>query len=104
MIRSTAASGFTKFECKIDSETLDVTQVGLSNPLDLINPGSNEDALIGLGLLQEGQKVEGSKEVRFALSSFLPLITALGPGTHNFILTIGDANGETTKTLILKSN
>lgn len=104
MMRSTAESGFTKFECKIDSETLDVTQVGLSNPLDLINPGLNEDALIGLGLLQEGQKVEGSKEVRFALSSFLPLITALGPGTHNFILTIGDANGETTKTLILKSN
>lgn len=104
MMRSTAESGFTKFECKIDSETLDVTQVGLSNPLDLINPGSNEGALIGLQLLQEGQKVEGSKEVKFDLSSFLPLITVLGPGTHNFILTIGDANGETTKTLILKSN
>lgn len=104
MIRSTADGGFTKFECKIDSETLDVTEVGLSNPLDLINPGSNEDALVNLGLLQAGQKVAGTKEVRFDLTSFMPLITMLGPGTHNFILTIGDANGETTKTLTLKSN
>ncbi|MDE6409132.1 MAG: DUF4493 domain-containing protein [Muribaculaceae bacterium] len=104
MIRSSAESGFTKFECKIDSETLDIEQVGLSNPLDLINPGANEDALISLQLLSEGQKVEGSKEVKFDLTNFLPLITVLGSGTHNFILSIGDDNGETTKTLILKSN
>lgn len=104
LMQSTSDGGFTKFECKIDSETLDVTEVGLSNPLDLINPGSNEEALVGLGLLQEGQKVEGSKKVEFNLTGFLPLITALGPGVHNFILTVGDANGETTKKLILKCN
>lgn len=104
LIKSTADSGFTKFECKIDSETLDVTEVGLSNPLDLINPGNNEDALIGLGLLKEGQVVKGSKEMKFDLTSFLPLITALGPGVHNFVLTVADDNGETVKTLTLKSN
>ena len=102
-ITSFADGGFTKFECKIDSNTLDVTQVGLSNPLDLINPGSDEDALIGLGLLKEGQVVKGSKEMKFDLTSFLTMISALGPGLHNFELTVADANGETTKTLILES-
>ncbi|MDE6296290.1 MAG: DUF4493 domain-containing protein, partial [Muribaculaceae bacterium] len=104
MMESTAESGFTKFECTIDSETLNVEEVGLTNPLDLVNPGTNEEALIGLELLQEGQVVKGSKKVKFDLTSFLPMITILGPGTHNFILTIGDSNGEITKTLILKSN
>ena len=102
-ITSFAEGGFTKFECKIDSNTLDVTQVGLSNPLDLINPGSDEDALIGLGLLKEGQVVKGSKEMKFDLTTFLSTISALGPGLHNFELTVADANGETTKTLILES-
>ncbi|MBD5237342.1 MAG: DUF4493 domain-containing protein [Bacteroidales bacterium] len=103
-IASNAADGFTKFECKVESTTLDIESVGLNNPLDLINPGDSREALEGLGLLEEGVQVKGLKSMKFDLTTFMPLITALGAGEHKFILTVGDASGETTKTLILKSN
>ncbi|MDE5808499.1 MAG: DUF4493 domain-containing protein, partial [Muribaculaceae bacterium] len=104
-VTSTSEGGFTKFECDIDSPKLtpdELSNVGLASHLDLINPGNLREPLTNLGLLNG--EVKGSKQVKFDLTGFLPLITILGPAEHKFILTVGDANGETTKTLILKQN
>lgn len=103
-ITSTAEGGFTKFICEIDSEKLDADELatmGLILPLNLIEPGASREPLEGLGLLEEGEEVEGKHSKQFVLTNFLPMMSALGPCTHKFILTVGDANGETTKTLIL---
>lgn len=103
-ITSSAEGGFTKFICDIDSEKLDADELGrmgLTIPIDLINPGESREILEGLGLLEEGVDVKGAHSVQFSLTNFLPLMAALGPCQHKFILTVGDENGETVKTLTL---
>lgn len=104
-ITSKAAGGFTKFTCDIESDKLtpdELAGVGLNAHLDLVNtPEDLKDALTGLGFPVE---VGGQKEVIFNLTNFLPMLEALGPNEeHHFILTVGDANGETVKTLKLKT-
>lgn len=101
-VKSTAEGGFTTFYCDIESPNLtpeELASVGLSSHIDIVNPGNLEDALRGLGL---PVNVGGQKEVEFNLTSFLPLLGVFGEGQHNFIITVGDANGTTVKTLILK--
>lgn len=102
-ITSSAADGITGFVCDIESPTLtpeELEGVGLSSHLDLVNPGSLQGTLNGLGLLQ-GSSVKGLKSVEFNLTGFIPMLAALGPGTHNFVLSVSDANGTTTQTLTL---
>lgn len=97
-------TGVTAFNVKIDSNTLteDALQdVGLQSNLDLVNPGSLEGALTGLGL---PVNVAGQKDIEFNISSFMGLLGALGEGTHNFIMTVTDASGTTVKTLKLHNN
>ena len=89
---------------QIDSEKLspeELAGVGLAAKLDLVNPGSLEGALSGLGF---PVNVGGMKNVSFNITGFLPMLNALGEGTHNFILTVTDANGTTVKTLTLHTN
>ncbi len=103
LMTSKSDGGFTKFECVINSATLtpdELEGVGLSDHLDLINTGAMTDSLAGLGF---PVNVGGRKSVEFILNNFLPMISALGPGRHEFKLTVGDSNGETTKTLVLIS-
>ncbi|MBD5385031.1 DUF4493 domain-containing protein [bacterium] len=103
-ITSTADSGIQEFEVQIDSEKLspeELAGVGLAAKLDLVNPGSLEGALSGLGF---PVNVGGMKNVSFNITGFLPMLNALGEGTHNFILTVTDANGTTVKTLTLHTN
>ena len=99
---SHSEGGFTKFECDIKSQQLtpdELSGVGLSDHLDLVNtPESLQDALINLGF---PINVGGEKNVEFVLTKFMPMLSVLGAGRHEFVLTVGDANGETTKTLVL---
>ncbi len=102
-ITSEAEGGITGFIVDIDSNTLtpeELEDVGLGAHLDLINPGDLEEGLEGLGF-PTGDKVIGQSEVKFVLNDFLPLLPALGPGVHNFTLSVTDGNGTTTEKLIL---
>lgn len=101
-LRMTSEAGFQHFNVEIDSPYLTedfLGGVGMSTKFDLCNPGSLEEALKGFGLAT-GNEVSGQKSVDFDLSSLIPLL-ALDPESHvhNFIITLVDANGTTTKTL-----
>lgn len=99
-VHSSAAGGLTSFTVDIDSNTLtpeELQGVGLTSHLDLVNPGQFATALADLGFpVNVGGQTDPAPMV---LTDFLPLLSGLGPGTHNFILKVGDANGVTTKTL-----
>lgn len=98
----TSKSGFTEFSVLVESETLDISEAGLPNPLDLINPGDALGALQGLGLMPEDlESLEGQNKANFSLTGFMPLLYPTFMGEHKFHLTIGDADGSVTKTLIL---
>ncbi len=87
----------------IDSEQLSslLPGVGLDTHLDLVNPGGMKQGLIDLGFPVEDE-ILGQTEVSFDITQFVPMLAALGQGTHNFILTATDeAGNETTETLTL---
>ena len=101
-LRMTSEAGFQHFNVEIDSPYLTeefLNGVGMKTKFDLCNPGSLEEALKSFGLAT-GNEVSGQKSVDFDLSSLIPLL-ALDPESHvhNFIITLVDANGTTTKTL-----
>lgn len=101
-ITSTAEGGFTGFTCDIVSEKLspeELNGAGLSDHLDLVNPGELAEALENLGL---PVNVGGMKTIEFDLTSFKMMLKLLTPGQSDFVLTVTDANGTTTKTLKLK--
>ena len=102
-IHSYAEDGISSFECDIKSNSLtpdELASVGLASHLDLVNtPESLAESLQGLGF---PINVGGNKDVKIDISSFMPLLGALGSGQHDFVLTVGDANGETTKTLSIQ--
>jgi len=105
IIRATseAEGGFTGFTVTIDSKILspDVLEgVGLTDKLDLINPGQYNEKLNGLGF-PTGNDVKGKKEFYADISQFIPMMGVLGAGKHNFILTVSDGNGTTIETLTL---
>ncbi len=105
VITSEAEGGIQDFKVVIDSTTLTADElegVGLKKELDLAHTSSYEgddnlaEALDGLGFPID---VAGKDKVQFAITDFLPMLSALGPGTHNFELTVTDANG-TKKTVL----
>lgn len=102
-IHSNADGGITAFTCDIVSPNLteeELQSVGLASHLDLVNtPDDLADALSGLGF---PVNVGGHKDVRFEITSFLPMLQIFGPNRHDFVLTVTDANGTTTKTLTIK--
>lgn len=90
---SEAEGGFNKFDVEIISDTLtpsELSGVGLNKDLNLIVPGEYEETLAGLGF---PVNVGGFQEAEFDITGFLSLMTILGPGQHEFKLTVGDANG-----------
>lgn len=104
-IKSSDEGGFTQLVCDIESNSLtpeELAGVGLSSHLDLVNtPADMADPLANLGF---PVNVGGQNDVTFNLTPFLTLLKALGPDEHHFILTVGDANGTTVKTLKIKFN
>lgn len=98
-------TGITEFKILIDSTTLTADEldgVGLSANLDLINPGDFEEALNNLGF-PTGDNVKGQTSIDFDISQFIPLLNMLGSGEHTFKLTVSDANGTATASIILKN-
>ena len=101
---SEAEGGFKSFDVEIISNTLtpgELSGVGLTNKLDLIDPGQYEEALSGLGFPVH---VAGLSEAEFDITGFLSLMTALGAGNHEFKLTVGDANGISVFSVKLHNN
>lgn len=102
-VTSTADGGIQGFTVTINSGTLTAEELegfGLSQNLDLVNPGSLAGPLEGLGF---PINVGGQKNVQFNITGFLPMLSVLGPGNHEFLLEITDANGTTTKSLKLQT-
>lgn len=101
-VHSSSADGFTEFICDIDSPKLDdeeLSSMGLSTHMDLVNPGNIVEGLAGLGL---PYNVGGKTDVKFDISRFVGVLGSLGEGEHHFIITVTDANGTTSKTLKIK--
>lgn len=102
-ITSSDPKGLTGLTVDIESPTLtpeELTGMGLSDHLDLVNPGNLKEPIEGLGFPTESNVLNQSK-VTFDISDFMPLLGLLGSGTHNFIIKATDAQGTTTETLIL---
>lgn len=100
-VHSEAETGIEVFKVKIVSDILtpsELEAVGLTDNLDLVTPGEYEDGLKGLGF---PVNIGGLKDVRVDISQFMGLLAVLGTGSHDFVLTVGDANGTTVKTLTL---
>lgn len=110
-MESESDAGFTTFICNIKSEALEseLPGMGLPTHIDLAHPENMEipegytvdDVLATLQGLNFPTDVYGKKQTTVDLSKFIGLMAALGPGQHAFELIVGDANGETTKTLTL---
>lgn len=102
-IHSEAEGGITEFMCVIDSEKLtpaELESIGLAANLNIAEtPDNLAGVLSGLGL---PVNVKGQKDVEFNISNFMGMLGALGNGQSNFIITVTDANGTTSKTLKLK--
>ncbi len=93
VIYVTSETGLTEFKVDIISPTLtpeELENVGLTDKLDLVNPGDFQEGLEGLGF---PVNVAGMKNCEFVLTDFLGLLGALGPGVHTFRMTVSDASG-----------
>lgn len=102
-VKSSAEGGIKDFTVDIESAQLtpeELQGVGLNSHLDLVNPGSLEGPLSGLGF---PVNVGGKDDVDFSITGFLPMLQVLGAGVHKFHLHVTDANGTTNATLILET-
>lgn len=96
-----APNGIAHLYVDIQSETLDVTEVGLSNSFDLAYPGDLQEGLNGLGF-PTGDKVIGQTKAPFDISKFTALLLSF-EGNHNFVIHVVDQqNLESTKVLKLR--
>jgi hypothetical protein len=104
-----ALTGIENLLVDIDGATIDevLAGIGLGGEFDLANPTAEVAAsLAGLAAmnitLPSGEEVKGQTELAFDLSSFLPMLAALGEGAVDFKITVKDAAGhEDTQTLTL---
>lgn len=103
-VEVTAPETIAAFTVTIDSPALTpmiLGAIGLSETLDLVNPGSTAEALQGLGF-PVGEQVLGQSSVSFDISALVPMIASIydEDSTHKFVLNVTDAKGQTaTKTL-----
>lgn len=106
VVNMTASEGIKGLTVRIDSETLTpeiLEGVGLKANLDLVNPGSLEEGLKGLGFPVKGE-VTGKTQLKFDISQFTSLLGIYGAATHKFIITVTDQKGKSvTETLTLIS-
>lgn len=99
-------TGFTVLEVDIVSSVLtdeELQGVGLGSHIDLINPTEAQiGSLQGLGFLGAGvTSLKGEKNASFDISGFMGLLYGIFPSSDYcyFHVTVGDANGTTTKSL-----
>lgn len=95
------------FKVKIISETLNsdqLTSVGLASEFSLVNDTHFFESLGGLGF-PVGDAVYGKTEIDLSISNFLSVLAMLGPGEHDFEMTVTDMEGNsTTKTVMFRFN
>ena len=95
------------FKVNIISETLNadqLTSVGLASEFSLVNDTQFFESLGGLGF-PTGDAVYGQSEVNLSISNFLSVLAMLGPGEHDFEMSVTDKEGNTTtKTVMFRFN
>ena len=95
------------FKVKIISETLNADQltgVGLAAEFSLVNDSQFFGSLSGLGF-PVGDDVYGKYEIDLSISNFLSVLAMLGPGEHDFEMSVTDMEGNTTtKTVMFRFN
>jgi hypothetical protein len=95
------------FKVKIISETLNsdqLTSVGLASEFSLVNDTHFFESLGGLGF-PVGDAVYGQTDIELSISNFLSVLAMLGPGEHDFEMTVTDMEGNsTTKTVMFRFN
>ena len=95
------------FKVKIISETLNadqLTSVGLAAEFSLVNDTQFFQSLSGLGF-PVGDAVYGKTELDLSISKFLSVLAMLGPGEHDFEMSVTDMEGNaTTKTVMFRFN
>lgn len=100
-----SATGIIGFTVDIESDTLtpdELSSVGLTSHLDLVEPGEFMAQLQNLGFLEDGKTtLKGETDVTLEITKFLGLLQMLGSGIHKFHLTVEDADGVRKETLIL---
>lgn len=88
---------------ELESAGFPTTHLNLGNP-GVVDGVDMAEIIGGLGF-PTGSEVVGQKRVVCTISGgpegFVPLLTALGPGTHNFYITVKDASGTRKSTLML---
>lgn len=96
-------AGIDTFTCDIESPDLteeELAGMGLSTHLDIATtPDGMASMLQGLGF---AVNVKGQKEVALDISSFLGIMATWEGHQHIFHIKVTDANGETSKDLILQ--
>ena len=95
------------FKVKIISLTLNadqLTSVGLADEFSLVNDTQFFESLGGLGF-PVGDAVYGKTDIDLSISNFLSVLAMLGPGEHNFEMSVTDMEGNTTtKTVMFRFN
>ena len=95
------------FRVKIISATLtpeELLSVGLAGEFSLIKDTQFFESLGGLGF-PTGDAVYGKSEVDLSISNFLGVLAMLGPGEHDFEMSVTDMEGNTTtKTVMFRFN
>ena len=49
----------------------------------------------------EGDVKGRTDNIEIKITGFMGMLSILGPSSHDFVITVGDANGRTVKTLTL---
>ena len=108
MIRITAPLAVQDFEIEIVSKTLNAQEleaVGLAAKFSLVNSTEMFTALSGLGF-PVGNDVYNQtiiSEEQLNITNFLGILSMLGAGDHDFVMTVTDMEGnETTKTVMMR--
>ncbi len=106
-IRVVAPLAIQDFEIEIKSNTLtpeELAGVGLASEFSLVTSTSMLDSLSGLGF-PVGDDVYGQTlitEDKLDITSFLSILSLLGSGDHDFVMTVTDMEGNvTTKTVMM---
>jgi hypothetical protein len=108
MIRVTAPLAIEDFEIEIVSLTLNAEEleaVGLASKFSLVNSTEMFTALSGLGF-PVGDAVYNQtliSEDQLNITGFLGILSMLGAGDHDFVMTVTDKEGNaTTKTVMMR--
>ena len=108
MLRITAPLGIEDFEIEIVSNTLNSSEleaVGLASKFSLVTSTDMHASLSGLGF-PVGDMVYGQtyiSEDQLNITNFLGVLSMLGAGDHDFVMTVTDMEGNvTTKTVMMR--